>query len=250
MKHPLIFIIAVSFIGITACKKLQVKSDGIPISNEESALMIAGSLATGSNGLNALSNDISLSSQALYSNNNGCGVAHMDTASRQNLPGSAITYNFKQKITNKLNCNANKQADNVSSTLTFSGHYNGPKLSGDANGNTNVTVAGLTPTAAAYVINGQFKNMGTFKLRADTTRAGTISVDITLKNLVVAKATASKPPMITSGTATCTITGNSPKGAFLFEGTITFPGYNEAILTLGNNSYSINLSSGTVEKKK
>jgi hypothetical protein len=249
MKHPLIFIIAVSFIGITACKKLQVKTDGTPISNEESALMIAGSLASGSNGLAALSNDISLSSQALYNNSTGCGVTHTDTASHQNLPGSAIICNFKQKITNKLNCNANKQADNVSSTITFSGNYNGPKLSASGNGTTTVTVAGLAPASASHVINGQFKNMGTFKLKADTTRAGTISIDITLKNLVVTKATASSPAMITSGTATCAITGNSPKGAFLFEGTIAFPGYNEAILTLGGNSYSINLSSGAVSKK-
>lgn len=249
MKSPLIFIIAVSFIGLTACKKLQVKTDGTSISNEEAALMIAGSLASGSNGLNALSNDISLSSQALYSNNNGCGVTHIDTVLHQNLPGSAIIYNFKHKITSKLNCNANKQADNVNSTLTFSGNYNGPKLSAMANGSTNVTVAGLTPAATAYVINGQFKNMGTFKLKSDTTRAGTISVDISLKNLVVSKATVTNHPMITSGTATCSITGNSPKGAFLFDGTIAFPGYNEAILTLGTNSYSINLSSGAVSRK-
>jgi hypothetical protein len=250
MKYPLIFIIAVSFIGVTACKKLQVKSDGTPISNEESALMIAGSLASGSNGLNALSNDISLSSQALYSNNNGCGVIHTDTVIHQSLPGSTIICNFKQKITNKLNCNGNKQPDNVSSTITFSGNYNGPKMSASGNGTTTVTVAGLAPTATSHVINGQFKNMGTFKLKADTTRAGTISIDITLKNLVITKATTSNPQMITSGTATCSITGNSPKGAFLFEGTVSFPGYNEAILTLGDNSYSINLSSGTVEKKK
>lgn len=250
MKYPLIFIIAVSFIGTTACKKIQVKSDGNPISNEESALMIAGSLASGSNGLVALSNDISLSSQALYSNNNGCGVIHTDTVLHQNLPGSAIICNFKQKITSKLNCNANKQPDNVSSTITFSGNYNGPKISASGNGSTTVTVAGLAPTAASHVINGQFKNMGTFKLKADTTRTGTISIDITIKNLAISKATPSSQPMITSGTATCAITGNAAKGAFLFEGTITFPGYNEAILTLGTSSYSINLSSGTVEKKK
>jgi hypothetical protein len=250
MKHPLIFIIAVSFIGITSCKKLQTTTDTTPISNEESALMLAGSLASGSNGVTAISNDISLSSQALYSNATGCGITHIDTITRQNQPGSAIICSFKQKITNKLNCNANKQADNVTSTQTFNGNYNGPKLSASGNGSTNVTVAGLTHTAVAYVINGQFKSMGSFKLKADTTRAGTISIDITVKNLVIAKGTASNPPIITSGTATCTITGNSAKGAFLFEGTITFPGYNEAILTLGANSYSINLSSGTVEKKK
>jgi hypothetical protein len=249
MKYPLIFIIAVSFIGITACKKLQVKSDGTPISNEESALMLAGSLASGSNGLVSISNDILLSSQALYNNSIGCGVSHVDTVVHQNSPGSAIICNFKQKITSKLNCNANKQADNVSSTITFSGNYNGPKLSASGNGTTIVTVAGLAPGSASHVINGQFKNMGSFKLKADTTRAGTISIDITVKSLVISKATASNQPMITSGTATCAITGNSPKGAFLFEGTIAFPGYNEAILTLGGNSYSINLSSGIVSKK-
>jgi hypothetical protein len=249
MKNPLIFIIPVVLLGITACKKLGDPTQLYAITSDESAIMIAGSLASGSNGFVSLSNDATITSQTIYTTNKGCGVTHADTISHQSLSGASITYSFKHVITNKLNCNTNKQPDNVTSSLTFSGSYNGPRLSAKQSGSANSTIAGLTPASAVYVINGKFKSMGSYKLKPDTTRAGTIAIDITVKNVVISKATVTMPAIITGGTATATITGNSPKGAFLFDGTLTFVGFNEAILTLGSNSYSINLSTGAVAKR-
>ncbi|MCC8427054.1 hypothetical protein [Mucilaginibacter sp. UR6-11] len=249
MKHPLTFIIAVLLIGFTACQKLQDPLKSSAITNEESATMIAGSLASGSNGFASFSGDIVTSSQTLFSAGNGCGVVHVDSAAHQSMPNAATTYNFKHKITCKLNCNSNKQPDNITTNLTFSGNYNGPRLSAKQNGTANTTVAGLTTTATAYVINGTIKSIGSFKLKSDTTRAGTIAIDIAIKNLTISKTTASTSAMITGGSGTATITGNSSKGAFLFEGTITFTGFNEAILILGKDTYSLNLSTGSVAKK-
>jgi hypothetical protein len=249
MKHPLTFIIAVILIGFTACKKLQDPLKDSAITNEESAIMIAGSLSSGSNGFASFSGDIVTNSQTLFTTSNGCGAIHVDSAAHQSMPGASTTYNFKHKITCKLNCNSNKQPDNITTNLTFSGNYNGPRLSVKQNGTANTTVAGLTPTAIAYVINGTVKSMGGFKLKSDTTRAGTIAIDIAVKNLTISKATASTNAMITGGSGTATITGNSVKGAFLFAGTITFSGYNEATLVLGKDTYAINLSTGSVTKK-
>lgn len=249
MKNPLLFIIPVVLLGITACKKLGDPTQLSAITSDESAIIIAGSLASGSNGLVSFSNDATITSETIYTTNNGCGITRIDSITHQSLPGASITYSFKHKITSKLNCNANKQPDNVTSNLTFNGSYNGPKLSANQSGSANTTVAGLTHTSAVYVINGQLKSTGTYKLKPDTTRAGTVAIDIVVKNVVISKATAAMPAIITGGTATATITGNSPKGAFLFDGTLTFAGFNEAILTLSNNRYSINLSTGAVAKK-
>jgi hypothetical protein len=249
MKNPLLFIIPVVLLGITACKKLGDPTQLSAITSDESAIMIAGSLASGSNGFVSLSNDATITSQTIYTTAKGCGVTHIDSLTHQSLPGEAISYYFKHIITSKLNCNTNKLPDNVTSNLTFNGNYNSPRLSAKQSGSANSTIAGLTPTSAVYVINGQFKSMGSYKLKSDTTRAGTIAIDITVKNVVISKATVTMPAIITGGTATATITGNSPKGAFLFDGTLTFAGFNEAILTLGSNSYSINLSTGAVAKK-
>jgi hypothetical protein len=249
MRSPLIFIILVVFISAMACKKLQVQTQNSPITNGESAIMMAGSLASNTNGLVTLTNDLSSSSQSLYSNASGCGIVHVDSVSHQNPAGSATICNFKYKITNKLNCNSNKLPDNVSSSLSFSGNYNGSQMSANGGGSTYVTVAGLTPTSTSYVINGTFKSITNFKLKPDTTRSGTIAIDITIKNLTIAKPTVHMPAMITSGNATATITGNSPKGAFLFDGTITFTGFNEAVLILGGTSYAVNLTTGAIAKK-
>jgi len=249
MRKPLLFIIPVVFIGAIACKKVQVQTQNSPITNNESAIMLAGALASNSNGLVTLSNDLSLSSQSLYSTAGGCGIVHTDSVSHQNAPGSNTSCNFKYKITNKLNCNSDKKPDNVSSSLVFNGNYNGNQMSAIGGGNINVTVAGLTQTAAAYVMNGQFKSVTNFKLKPDTTRNGNIAIDLTIKNLTISKSTATMPAMITGGTATASITGNSPKGAFLFNGAITFTGFNEATLTLGDNTYLINLTTGGIAKK-
>jgi hypothetical protein len=249
MRYPLMFIIPVVLIGAVACKKLQVQTQTSPITNGESAIMVAGSLASNSNGLVTLTNDASLSSQSLYNNAGGCGATHTDSVTHKNTSGPSTTCDFTYKITNKLNCNANKLPDNVSSNLSFSGHYNNMQMSAIGGGSTSVTVAGLTPTSAVYVINGTFKSITNFKLRPDTTRNGNIAVDITMKNLTISKATVNMPAMITGGTAVATITGNSPKGAFLFDGTIVFNGYNDATLTLGGTTYLINLTTGALSKK-
>jgi hypothetical protein len=167
------------------------------------------------------------------------------------MPGSQTTYSYKYKIVNKLNCNSNNQPDNVTSMLTFSGNFNGPNLWVSGSGNTNFTVAGLTPSATAYVINGMFKSMSSFKLKPDTTRKGTVAVDITVKNLIISKENAiNQVVAITGGSAMAVITGNSPKGAFTFNGNLVFNGNYAATLTIGSVNYIINLLTGTVVKQQ
>jgi hypothetical protein len=248
MRKPLLFIIPSILIALAACKKLDTTSQNKLISNDEAATMIAGSLSSNSNGLTTFSADVATSSQGIVNSNYGCGITHVDSVSHQSALGAQTTYNYKYKIVNKLNCNTSNLPDNVTSMLTFSGNFNGPNLWASGSGSTNFTVAGLTPTATAYAINGTFKSMASFKLKPDTTRNGTISMDITVKNLIISKSTVSTPGVITGGSAMAVITGNSPKGAFTFNGTLLFNGNYVASLTIGNNIYTINLLTGTVVK--
>lgn len=249
MKHPLTFIIAIVFIGFTACKKMQVAEVNTAISNEESAAMIAGLISSNSNGLNNLTTDITASSQNLYNNGAGCGATLTDSLTRQSGPGMSTTFNFKHKISSKLNCNSNKMLESVTSNITCAGQYSGPKLTIHGNGSANTTVTGLGAASPAFILNGQLKNMSSFKIKADTTRKGTIAIQVALKNLTVNKATALEPAMIVSGSATATVTGNSTKGAFLFDGVLTFNGFNDATLVLSKDTFSINLLTGAVTKR-
>jgi hypothetical protein len=249
VKHPLIFIIAIVFTGLTACKKMQVAEVNTAISIDESASMIAGLLSSNTNGLNNLITDITAGSKNLYLNGSGCGITFTDSVSRQSMPDLATAFNFKHKITNKLNCNTNKALESITSLITCSGQYKGPKLIVHGNGIANTTVTGLGAESSVYTLNGQIKNMGSFKIKADTTRKGTIAIQIALKDLTIIKATTLVPAVIASGTATATVTGNSSKGAFLFEGTLTFNGFNDATLILSKETFSINLITGAVIKR-
>ncbi|MFD2147138.1 hypothetical protein [Mucilaginibacter antarcticus] len=228
---------------------MQVAEVNTAISIEESANMIAGALSSSTNGLNTLATDVTNCSFKLYKNSVGCGAIISDSISRQSAPGSATTFNFTSKIVSTVNCNTNNQYQSVSSAAAFKGQYYGLKLSSQGNGSANTTVTGLGDAAPAFIVNGQLKNMCGFKMNADTTRKGTISINIGLTNLTIAKSTATVPATITAGTATASVTGNSPKGAFLFEGKLTFNGFNDATLVISKETYTINLATGAVAKR-
>ncbi len=249
MKYPLMFIMAVAFSGVVGCKKMQTAEVNKAISTEESAHMIAGALSSSTNGLNNLATDVTACSFKLYQNNIGCGAIITDSITRQSAPGAATTFSFKNKIVSKVNCNANKVYESVTSVASFNGQYSGPKLSSQGNGSANTSVTGLGDGNPAFIVNGQLKNMCAFKMKADTTRKGTISINIALKNLTITKSNAAIPAAITGGSATASVTGNSAKGAFLFEGTLSFNGFNDATLIISKETYTINLATGAVTKR-
>lgn len=247
MKRNLLFIPLISF-AISACKKAD-NSSNQNITSADAATMVAASLATNSIGVTTISSDLALSSQALITNNPACGAIKIDSVSHQSKAGAAISFSYKLKFTNKLTCNANNQPDNVNSTLAYSGSFSNANLSQSATGSTSFVIAGLTPASTVYAINGEYKNTGTFKLKADTTNTGTNNIDIVIKNLIITKATASTAAGITSGTATVTASGTVPKkGAFNFNGTLTFKGSGLAVLTINGTAYTINLATGVAAK--
>lgn len=249
MKKNALFIIPLIILAITACKK-QDSSVTANISNADAATMVASSLATNSIGVTTISSDVALSSQALITNNSACGTTKVDSISHQSMGGAVNTYSYKLKFTNKLTCNANNQPDNVTSTLIYSDSFNNAKSSSSSTGSTSFVIAGLTPASTVFAINGEYKSTGSFQLKADTTNKGTNSIDIVIKNLVITKATASTAAAITGGTATVTASGTIPKkGAFSFDGNLTFNGAGSATLTLNGTVYVINLATGVATKK-
>ena len=230
------------FAVIAACKKSAVPS--LNVSVDDAASMLTGSLASSSYGLNNISDDISVNAQVFI--NLPCGSTKTDTLIRQSQAGLPSAYYYKLIYTHKLTCNANNLPDNISSNLTYTGNFNNSTLSLANSGTTSFVIAGLTPTAIVYSINGEYKSMGSFKLKSDTTNTGSANVDIVVKNVTINKAT----QVIASGTATVIITGTTlKKGDFTYNGTLTFNGNFMATLVLNDTTYSINLTTGVIVKK-
>lgn len=225
-----------------SCRKTSLPT--LNVSMDDAASMLAGSLSTNSYGVNNISTDVS--ANALLVNNQACGSTKIDTFIRKSTTGASATYYYKLIYKHKLTCNTSNQPDNISSNLTFTGYYSNSKLSLTNSGTTSFIVAGLTPAATVYAINGEYKSLGTFKLKSDTTNTGSANIDIVVKNLTITKST----QIIAGGTATVIVTGTtSKKGDFTYNGTLTFNGNFMATMIINGTTYILNLSTGVINRK-
>lgn len=243
-------------LGAFSCSKDKNASSSSAITTDQAADIAAGSLAENSNGFASVTDDVAVNAQGISSVNSGltvnstqatasvhqaCGTTVTDSVTR-NITADSVTINYLFKYSHTLNCNVNNQPDNVIDTVTYSGSFNGPRLSSTNSGSAKVRIAGLTTAATHFVINGEFKRDGSFQSKVGNKASGNSHIDIVGTDIIL-----SKPGrQILSGTATISITGTGPKGnSFSYTGTITFNGDNTATLNItGGGSYTINLLTG------
>jgi len=247
-------------LGAFSCKKDNSASSSSSVTTDQAADIAAGSLAENSNGFASVTDDIAVNAQGINSTSSNltvnstqgtasvhqqCGTTLTDSVTR-NFTVDSVTVNYFFKYTHTLNCNSSNLPDNVINTLTYKGSFDGPRLSSTNSGNAHVTIAGLSPSATAFVVNGEYVRDGSFQSKVGNKASGNSHIDIVGTNI-----TLSKPGRkIISGTATITITGTGPKGSFSYTGTIVFNGDNTASLTLnGGAAYTINLLNGWRERR-
>jgi len=241
-------------LGAFSCKKDNSASTTNSVTTDQAADIAAGSLAENSNGFTTVTDDIAVNAQGINSTNltvnstvatasvhQECGTTLTDSVTRS-VTVDSVTVNYFFKYWHTLNCNSSNQPDNVIDTLNYKGSFDGPRLSSSNSGNAKVTIAGLTPTATNFVLNGQYTRDGSFQSKIGNKASGNSHINIVGTNI-----TLSKPGRkILGGTANITITGTGAKGnSFSFNGTITFNGDGTATLALsGGASYTINLLTG------
>lgn len=243
MKLLKLFLVAFILSGVISCKKGALVSANV--SMDDAAAMLSGSLSSNSYGMNNMSADVGSNALAFATNNSPCGFTKIDTFSRHSSTPSAA-YAYKLSYTHKLFCNTSNLPDNITSTLTYSGYYTNAKVLLTNTGTASFVIAGLSPTALVYAINGEYKSSGTFKLKSDTTNTGSASIDIVVKNVIITKSTL----VIASGTATVIITGTTAKkGDFTYNGTLTFNGTSLATMIINGTTYTINLLTGDITRK-
>ena len=242
-KIRLISYLLIIFV-VSSCKKV-ANNAPTRMTTDEAADMVSGSLAINSNGAVGVSTDLALSANVAVAARVACGTTRMDSVSRSNTQG-AVTYSYKGKSTFTLNCNSNSLPDNLTAIVSFAGFYSGPNLYFNHNGTSNFTMAGLSPTAPAYVISGEDKGSGQFKSKIDTTNYGTYNGDYIISKLTLLKTT----HLPVSGSGSFSLTATVPKkGSFTFTGTILFNNDATATVTINSSVYSINLLTGQRTKK-
>ncbi len=237
-------LVLIMLLALGACKKND--SVSVNITTDEAASLMASSLSTNTNGFITASADIMVNSQSVYDLNIACGSSKTYTATHQSTAGATPAYNNTFAYTYTLNCNTNNLPDNVTGTAADNGSFDGPNLSSTNAGTATFRVAGLVPTSAAYVVNGEYKRTGTFALKVGSKSTGTTTVDIVISNLVINKTS----KVVLSGTATFTVTGSTTnRSNFNYSGNITFTGNGTAAVTISGSVYVIDLITGTVTKK-
>jgi len=235
LKLPAIVLL----LAVGACSKNNDNASA-SISTDDAATIMANSVSSGSGGLVSASADVTVNAQLTFNANPGCGGTKTYSFARQNPQGSSVTYSYSFNYTYTLNC-VNNTPDNVSSTATSNGSYDGPSLSSTDSGTSTFNVAGLAPSSTAYTLSGEYKRAGSFTQKTGNMRKGSSNVDIILTSLSIPKTGGT----IASGSATFTLSGTSNNGTFNFNGTITFVGNNQANLTLNGTAYVVNLLTGS-----
>ena len=242
-------------LGAFSCKKDNSNSSASSVTSDQAADIAASSLAENSDGFTSVTDDIATNAQGINSstsltiNSTGqatnsvhqaCGTTLSDSLTRA-ITIDSVSVNYFFKYSHTLNCNSSNQPDNVINALTYHGSFDGPRLSSSNSGSANVTIAGLSPTATNFVVNGEYKRAGSFQSKIGNKASGNSNIDIVGTNI-----TLSKPDRkIISGNATISITGTGPKGAsFSYTGTIVFNGDGTATLTINSTAYTINLTTG------
>ena len=257
MKTFRLSIIALIMLGALSCKK-DSTSASATVTSDQAADMTASALASNSGGVASMTDAVSINAQGLTStgsqtinslgvneHHQECGTTLTDSATFSGSNNS-VTYDYFVKYSHTLNCNANNLPDNIVNALTYHGTFDGPRISTTATGTANATIAGLTQTATNYVINGEYKRVGSFISKVGNKATGNSNIDVVVTNLTLAKPSRA----IVSGTATVTVTGVAGTHNYSFTGTLTFNGGSTATLAItGGSTYVINLLTGAYTKQ-
>jgi len=219
------------------------------ITTEEAAVIISSSLASNTSGVTMVSGKTTNVTEDLLEDNAGgrvaaCGLSQNLDLSGASPAGATITYSYDFSYKFKLNCSAESPSD-VSANLSYSGAFESAKLAAEHSGTSELTVTGLETAVTEFLLNGFYKRAGSFENK-ETTVAGNSTVEITLKDVVIDKAT----HKIVSGTGSYLINGTVPdKGNFNYSGEINFEGLDIAVLTIKGDKFSCNLKNSEVTKK-
>jgi hypothetical protein len=247
MKKIKLSIMILLLAGAVACKKTDNPSQKITanVSGADAADLVAGSLSVNSNGFASISDDVAVQSKVYIDTHLACGSTKIDTITKKSGAGASVSYSYGLGYSYTLNCNSNNIPDNITGKVNYSGNFSGPHISSANTGNLIFRLAGLTPTAIAYVFNGTFLRNGSFASKIDTTNHGNSNLTIEVKDLKFRKPART----IASGTATFSLNGSVPKkGDFSFTGTLVFNGDGTAKLTINGTIYTLDLTTG--EKTK
>lgn len=221
------------------------------ITTEEAAEIMATSVASNSSGVaSVFDQSAEVTSDAVGSSSGGriqeCGFSQNLSLSGASPIGSAIQFSYDFSYKFLLACNGDDVPTSMKVNLSYSGTFDGPQLTTEHTGTSELTVEGLEAEMNNFTMNGYYKRSGSFEWKGDELKAGSGTVDIAVDGVEVVKET----HKAASGTVTVDIEGTiAGKGTYSYKGTVTFDGSTTATLNVKGTKFAVNLTTGVVEKK-
>ena len=245
MKKKIWLLVSLGILGV-ACQEDEPAN---AISGEEAAVLISSSLASNTSGVNAVSAKSADVTDDLLTEHEGgrvavCGISQNIDLSGQSPDNANLSYDYDFSYKFKLNCNEEEFPSDVSVNVSYSSAFETPKLGAEHSGVAELVVTGLEASETEYMLDGLYKRSGSFTNK-EVEKTGSCSVEITISDVVVDKTT----HKIVSGVGTYILQGTIPdKGAFNYQGSVTFNGADQAAIKISNTVYTANLISGEVAK--
>ncbi|NJM26509.1 MAG: hypothetical protein HC859_14560 [Bacteroidia bacterium] len=235
--------------AVVACDDDSEKPQAI--TTEEAAEIMATSVASNSSGVaSVFDQSAEVTSDAVGSSSGGriqeCGFSQNLSLSGASPIGSVVQFSYDFSYKFLLACNGDDVPTSMKVNLSYSGMFDGPQLTTEHTGTSELTVEGLEAEADNFSMNGYYKRSGSFEWKDDEPKSGSGSVDVTVDDVAVEKAT----HKLASGTVTVNIEGTvAGKGSYSYTGTVTFDGTATATLNVKGTKFAVNLTTGVVEKK-
>jgi len=221
----------------------------VTVSTDESAEAIASGMSSDNAGFTLQISDASSittesieNSEAENGRTQACGQLLETSFIITNPVGSVNTYSFSITYGYELVCNPSPNTLNF--TLDTEGTFIGSRIESVGSSQGDWTMTGLT-SPTYYTLNGLYTRSETYVSKVGNKNTFTAEQEFTLSNIQVNKTT----DLIESGSATVTISGASTNGTtFSHTGTLTFESNGVAILEINDNSYHIDIKTGSVIK--
>ncbi|MEL6537492.1 MAG: hypothetical protein AAFQ98_18870 [Bacteroidota bacterium] len=219
------------------------------ISNEEVAEVVGAGLAEEDQGLTTtVTTSTAMAIQAQGRPSTGgkteiCGVLTDTTLMFTNPAASRATYAYTFEYETMLNCANGFIPQSFDTEMTYTGSFNGPRYTSENSGEGDMSISNILPDEGNFVVNGTWDRGGSYTSKVREQRMITSTTDFTLSDVQVDKGSYE----ILSGSATVHIVGEVSTGEpFDLTATVTFLGNKQGEVTLGDETFLIDLESGEV----
>lgn len=230
-----------AIISMASCSKEEPEDDfgvdSLEITEEEAVEIIEASLQVETAGLTETSQT---TTEVLYSEIEF--ELNCDTIIEKSYPfgfqGNNVQASFNVDWSYEIACNGANVPQSAEVNFGTSGSYSTARINSNDSSSGQFSVSGLQPSAAAFLMSGNYSREGTQTISFNQNiREVTSSLSAELTNLLVDKA----DYRIDSGVGVIQLTVANLENTATFEGSIVFKGNRQATVTINGNEYDISL---------